>query len=250
MLRAANIAFSYGERRVLDGVSLALDRGEVLGVLGPNGAGKSTLARVVLGLLAPAQGSVIIDDRPLAGLSIRERARHLAAVLQNEQSTFAFTVRELALFARAGKSESDVAAVEAALRRADAHAFADRPLMALSGGERQRALLARALAQDTPFLVLDEPTAYMDLSHQQGFAALVRSLERCGVLWILHDPDLALRYCSQVLVLAGGRIAASGKPKDVLTPELLATVFSVHAERTEDRAGAPHLLVTAALDPR
>src|SRR5690349_7092370 len=123
MLRASDIAFSYGERRVVDGVSFALDRGSVLGVLGPNGAGKSTLARIVLGLLAPLAGSVSVDDRPLAALSIRERARHLAAVLQNEQSAFEFTVRELAMFARAARGPADAQAVEAVLLRADAHAF-------------------------------------------------------------------------------------------------------------------------------
>jgi len=242
---------------VLHDVSLALDRGRVLGVLGPNGAGKSTLARVLLGLLTPERGEVRIDGQALATLSIRDRSRQIAAVLQSEQSAFAFTVRELVLFAREAKrapfaapSAEDFAAVERALGAADALSLAERPLNALSGGEKQRALLARALAQETPYLVLDEPTAFMDLRHQQVFAALVRSLPGVAVIWILHDPDLALRYCTDVLVLENGHTAVAGRPADVLTPELLASVFGVTAERTEDRSGAQHLLVTGVLQSR
>ncbi len=247
---AKDISFRYGTRRVLDGVSLRVERGRVLGVLGPNGAGKSTLARVLLGLLPADAGEVSIDDAALASLPLAARARQVAAVLQGEHTEFAFTVRELVMFARearratfAAPSPADHAAVERALDAADARAFADRALAALSGGERQRALVARALAQETPYLVLDEPTAFMDLRHQHGLAALVRSLGTVGVVWILHDPDLALRYCDEVLVLEQGRVAAR-----TLSPEVLAQVFSVRAELARDSSGAEHLLVTGAAD--
>jgi iron complex transport system ATP-binding protein len=251
-LAAHNLGFSYGSRAVLCQVSLEVNSGEVVGILGPNGAGKSTLARLLLGLQTPSTGRVTIDGAEMATLSVSDRARKIGALLQGELPTFAYTVFELVMFARTARrasfsspSPDDHDAVRRALAAADVTHLSERPLRELSGGERQRARFARALAQTTPYLVLDEPTAALDLQHQQALATKVHGLSQ-GVVWILHDPDLALRYCDRVLVLERGCTVVEGSPTEVLSPELLLKTFGVRAERAQSSAGA-HLLVTGVM---
>ncbi|MCC6809494.1 MAG: ABC transporter ATP-binding protein [Deltaproteobacteria bacterium] len=254
MLSARDLRVAYAPGVfALDGVSIDVSPGEVVGVLGPNGAGKSTLARVLLGLQSASAGEVRIDEQPLSGLTIAERARRVAAVLQDQGPRFSFSVKEVVALAREARhgaftrlGPDDLAAVDRAMRAADVLALADRAFDALSGGERQRVLLARALAQAARYLVLDEPTAFLDLHHRYAFADRIRALADAGgagVVWILHDLDLALRDCHRVYVLAGGRTVAAGAPAEVLVPETLRASFGVEAVLHRDASGRAHVLV-------
>jgi iron complex transport system ATP-binding protein len=235
-LEARDLRVGYAPGQlVVDGVSLTVAPGEVVGVLGPNGAGKSTVARMLLGLLSPASGEVLV------------------AVLQDQGPRFSFSVREVVALARearhpalAALGPDDLRAIDHALAAADVSTLADRSFDALSGGERQRVLLARALAQETPYLVLDEPTAFLDLHHRYVFADRLRALAdrgRTGIVWVLHDLDLALRDCDRIYVLARGKGVASGAAIDVLTTENLRAIFSVDAELHRDASGRGHVLV-------
>jgi iron complex transport system ATP-binding protein len=253
MLSARDLCMAYGRTTVLSGVSIDLAPGEVVGVLGPNGAGKSTLARALLGLLDPVSGEVRVDDVLLSGMEIAARAKQVAAVLQDQGPKFSFSVKEVVALAREARrpafsklDSNDFAAVAAALKTADVETLAERPYDALSGGERQRVLLARALAQQTRYLVLDEPTAFLDLHHRYAFADRVKALAEqngVGILWILHDLDLALRDCHRIYVISGGKCVAEGPPLTVLTPELLRSVFGVEASLHRDAQGRGHVLV-------
>lgn len=255
-LEATALCFRYGEALALSDVSLSLAPGEVLGVLGLNGAGKSTLLRTMLGLQTPDSGTVALDGVPLSSLSLTARARRLAAVLQNEQLGFPYTVRELVMLGRyahrgrfAPLNEEDERAMREALQAVDAAHLAGRRVNQLSGGEQRRALLARALAQNAQYLLLDEPTAALDLPHQLELGALVRSLaqeRRVGVLWVMHDLNLALRHCSSVAILAQGKLAFSGPPKDAFSPSYLRHVFHVDGEQIRDSIGHTHIVFRAA----
>jgi len=237
-LRAEELAFSYGGRDVLGGVSLALGRGELVGVLGPNGSGKTTLVRCLMGFLAPRRGRVTLDGRDVAAWPRRELARQLGVVPQEMPTDFPLLVRELVLLGRVPhlparglgfESARDRAAAEAALAEAALSELADRPLHQLSGGELRRAFIARALAQEPPLLLLDEPTSSLDLRHQLGVLELLRRRARAGagILVVLHDLNLAAAYCDRVVVLAEGRVAAAGPPEIALDPVILSDVYGV-----------------------
>lgn len=239
----------------LDGVSLSLTTGEILGVLGLNGAGKSTLLRVMLGLQTPHAGTITIDGTPLRELSLNARARRVAAVLQNEQLSFPYTVRELVTLGRyahrgrfAALTREDEQLIDQALQAVDATALAARRVNQLSGGEQRRALLARAIAQQAQYLLLDEPTAALDLPHQLELGSLVRKLaaERTvGVLWVMHDLNLALKHCDRVAILAHGKLVFAGAPREALSPAHLRGVFHVDGEQIRDSSGHDHIVFRA-----
>jgi iron complex transport system ATP-binding protein len=247
MLELRDVAFAYGERPVLDGVSLALRPGRVVGLLGPNGAGKSTLVRLAAGLLRPARGSVLLDGRAMSSWPRREIARRIAFLPQDGVMPPAFTGWEIALMGRtphlgwlAAEGPADLAAVERALRLADASAFADRRVGELSGGERQRVLLARALAQEPAVLLLDEPTVHLDLGHQLAMVELVVGMARrsgLAVLAVYHDLNLAAQSCDELLVLHGGRMVARGAPDDVLRSPVVPEVYGVGLELVRRATG-------------
>lgn len=235
VLEAVDLAFAYGRRAALTDVSVAAAPGEVLAVVGPNGSGKSTLLRLLAGLLVPQRGEIRLAGRPLAAWPRRERARRLALVPQEPRLEFPFTVLETALMGRAPHlralgfpGRADLAAAREALAALDVLELAPRPIDTLSGGERQRVFLARALAQAPAVLLLDEPTAHLDLRHQRALSELLRSraaTDGLAVVVVLHDLTLAAALGDRVLVLARGRAAACGPPMAVYRPELLAGVF-------------------------
>jgi len=247
-LRAEDVAFSYGGRDVLGGVSLALERRELVGVLGPNGSGKTTLVRCLMGFLAPRRGRVTLGGRDVAAWPRRQLARHLAVVPQEMPTDFPLLVRELVLLGRVPhlpprglgfESARDRGVAEAALADAALTELADRPLHQLSGGELRRAFIARALAQETPILLLDEPTSSLDLRHQLGILELLRRRARGGaaVLVVLHDLNLAAAYCDRIVVLAQGRVAAAGPPTAALDPAILSDVYGVDLRALDDAGG-------------
>ena len=254
MLQAEQLAVRRGPALVLSDVSLDLLPGQVLGVLGPNGAGKSSLLAGLSGELRPASGRVLLDRRPLADWPGPARARRLAVLPQNSGLEFAFRVEEVVGLGRlphASGRAQDLEIVAAALEAADAGHLRGRSYLTLSGGERQRVHLARVLAQLWPggseqVLLLDEPTSMLDQLHQHSILQAVRGCAERGtaVLVILHDLNLAARYCDRLLLLAGGRPQALGSPQEVLRAELLKTVFGLEVliQRHPERG---HPLVVA-----
>ncbi|MFZ3025559.1 heme ABC transporter ATP-binding protein [Pseudomonas sp.] len=237
MLRADNLSVRRGPCTVLAGIDLQLHDGEVLGVLGPNGAGKSTLLAALSGDLPAAQGQVSLDQRPLADWSGPARAQRLAVLAQSSSLEFAFSVEQVVGMGRLPHSsgqQEDQRIVAAALQAADAQHLSGRNYLALSGGERQRVHLARVLAQVWPggagqILLLDEPTSMLDPLHQHTILQAVRDFAGRGaaVLVILHDLNLAARYCDRVLLLQEGRPYLLGSPAEVLAPAPLRAVFGL-----------------------
>lgn len=232
-LRAEGLSFGYRGRPVLSEVSLELSPGEWLALLGPNGSGKSTLLRLLAGLLKPGRGRVWLEGKPLAERSSWARGQAVAFVPQSGSYPEDLTVEEvvrlgriphLGLLGREG--QEDLEAVEWAMAQTQTQAFRHRLLPTLSGGERQRVLLARALAVRPRYLLLDEPTTYLDLHHQAELVGLLAGLRAggIGILTVLHDPNLALR-ADRVAFLAGGRVAAEGRPGEVIQEPLLARVY-------------------------
>ena len=232
-VEVVDISRWYGNVVAVNGISFALEPG-VTGLLGPNGAGKTTLLRLLSGSLVPREGEIRLDDRVLGELGDRERARALAVVPQSESSPFPVTVREMVgmgRYAHLGPWESvgtrDRAVVDEALERCAVAALAVRQLDELSGGERQRARIARALAQEAPVLLLDEPTAGLDLRYRMELFHLLQELRADGLalLVVTHDLNLAARFADRLLLLDRGRERAGGAPRDVLSRETLEDVY-------------------------
>lgn len=233
-LEAKGLSAGYGDRLVLHDVSLAVDESEVVSVVGPNGTGKSTLIRALTGLVPLRAGDVRISGRALATLSRPAIARHVAVVPQALETLFPFSVREIVALGRTARLDAfgragpqDAAAVARALELLDLTPLADRRIDQISGGERQRVVLAMALAQEAPVLLLDEPTVHLDPAHQLATIALVRRLareQRLAVLAVVHDLNLAA-LADRVIVLAEGRVVRSGGPSEVIKEALVREVF-------------------------
>lgn len=237
MISVRTVSAAYGVQRVLQDVDLVLARGEVFGLIGPNGSGKTSLIRAISAGLKTNSGSILIDGRDLHSLSDAERARLIAVVPQSAQLPPAFTVWECASLGRTphlswlGRmGPRDEARVEYALKATETWSLKDRRVGELSGGEQQRVLLARALGQDCPALLLDEPTAHLDLHHQIALLKLVHKLaheQNLAVLIAMHDLNHAAMYADRVTLLVGGRVRATGTPSEVLTADLLQNAYQV-----------------------
>ncbi|QIS03875.1 heme ABC transporter ATP-binding protein [Nocardia brasiliensis] len=220
------------QRRVLEDVDFDVVAGEIVALVGPNGAGKSTLLAALAGELAPSAGVIELDGHALTHWSPLDMARRRAVLPQTHSVGFPFTAREVVAMGRApwlrtGRRELDDERIAAAMTAADVKHLAARSFPTLSGGERARVALARVLAQDTGTLLLDEPTAALDLGHQEAVLHLATARARAGaaVVIVLHDLGIAAAYADRVAVLDAGRIAADGPPRKVLTTELLTRVY-------------------------
>ncbi|QWC85157.1 ABC transporter ATP-binding protein [Nocardioidaceae bacterium] len=251
MIEAHGLSWAYGHDRVLDAVSLATPPGRVLGLIGPNGSGKTTLLRLLHGALTSRTGTVEVDGEPLADLSPVEVARRVAVVVQEDGGESVMTVAETVLLGRTPHlgtwqrtGEDDRRIAGDALSRVGATHLAARPFALLSGGERQRVLIARALAQRTTHLLLDEPTNHLDVRYQHEVLGLVRRLATdlaTTTVVVLHDLNLAARYCDELVLLGGGGVAASGATREVLVPEVLEPVYGIGVDPLEVD-GRLHLL--------
>ena len=252
-LRLAGLTVRYGDRTALSDVSLVARPGEFVALAGPNGSGKTTLLRAVLGFLPTDAGTVELFGRPVGSMSVLERARSVAWVPQGEVPRDDVRLRDYVLYGRFayhGPLDAETADDQAIAERVLCEVgLADRAqdgILSLSGGERQRAVLARALAQTTPLLLLDEPTSHLDIGHQLDLLTRVRSLAEHGhvaVVAALHDLNLAARFADRIVVLSRGRRVADGSPSEVISEELLARVWGVVADlRRDPRSGAPYLL--------
>jgi iron complex transport system ATP-binding protein len=235
-----HVTAGYGGQPVVRDVDLRVDAGEVVGLVGPNGSGKTTLVRVASRALRPSAGRVLVGGVDPYELPARRAAQRVAVVPQDVLPAFSFTALEVALMGRAPYrsgwslgSGDDWSLVRRAMETTGVGDLADRPIEELSGGERRRVVLAQALAQDAPVVLLDEPTTHLDLRHVLELHAVVRrmaTVDDKAVLAIFHDLTLAASICDRMYALAGGRIVAEGAPEDVVTPSLLADVYEVDAE--------------------
>jgi len=257
-LTAEHVSFEYDTRDEaarafsLHDVSVPVQRGSLTGLLGPNGCGKTTLLRLMAGVLRPRQGSIALNGRPLGGISRRELARHVAVVPQETHPAFDYSVLEMALMGRHPhlgtfqlEGPRDIAIAQESLAATGTAHLAHRPYMTLSGGEKQRVVIAGALAQLPDVLLLDEPTASLDLAYQLEVAALLSRLNReRGVTMVLatHDLNLAASLCDSLVLLRSGRVLAQGPTRDVLTGTLIQQLYDVEAD-VRFHEGAGHLTV-------
>ena len=244
----SQIDVSLGGRVVLSGVDLSVAPGEIVGLVGPNGAGKTTLLRVASRVLVPDAGEARFAGRLLGDYSRRELSRAVAVVPQDSAIPFPFRAGELVIMGRAPHqpllgfdSRSDVRRAQLALERVGIAHLADRSVFELSGGERQLVAFARALAQASDLMLLDEPTAFLDLRHRVEVLAVVRELadEGRSALVVSHDLNLVARVCDRLEVLSAGRLVASGPPAEVLTPSLLAEAYGIEADVVPAPEGSP-----------
>lgn len=249
-LRAEALRLAYDDRVVVDGVDLEVPTGRVTVVVGPNGCGKSTLLRGLGRLLRPRGGAVLLDGDDVRSLPTREVARRLGLLPQQPVVPQGVTVLELVERGRHPHhglfrtwSRADEVAVASALERTDLVDLAAVPVDSLSGGQRQRVWLAMVLAQDTPVLLLDEPTSFLDIAHQLDVLDLVRGLSTDGgrtVVMVLHDLGMAARYADHLVAVRDGRVVAEGPPAEVVTPEVVEAVFGVAAHvLTDPLTGSP-----------
>jgi iron complex transport system ATP-binding protein len=231
------LSFVFGTTRVLKDISLSIEEGEFLALMGPNGSGKTTLLRCMMNYLTPKQGGVLVDAKPVHTMTDKEIAQLFAVVPQTSPIDFSFTAYEMVMMGRipharsrlSNEKESDVKAVREAMKRTGTWEFADREFAGLSGGERQRVIIARALAQDPEILLLDEPTVYLDITGQLEIMDLLRELNGSGltIIAVMHDINLASRYCGKIALLHEGRLESHGTPQEVFTPENVMRIYSV-----------------------
>jgi iron complex transport system ATP-binding protein len=247
-LEASLVAVQRGGRSILESIDLRIGPGELLAIVGPNGSGKSTLLRALAGIWPISAGSILLDQRPIGSLSRREIARRIAFLPQDGRLDFAFTVEEVVAMGRyphrgrfQREGRADRAAIETALECCDVSALRDRFVNTLSGGERQRVLIARSLAVEPDFVLLDEPTASLDVEHAMGILDLCRKLVSAGrsVALATHDLNAVARYASRVALIESGHIAHCGERDRVLLPETLERVFGVRAETLSTAGGEP-----------
>jgi iron complex transport system ATP-binding protein len=246
-LRATGVSVRLAGRLVLDGVDVEVAPGAWVSVIGPNGAGKSTLVRALVGTVATVAGTVTIDDHTLGQLGRRGWSRRVAVVPQAPVIPPGTTVHDYVLLGRTPhlgplgrEGAADLAVVHRVLSDLDLVAMADRTLSSLSGGERQRVVIGRALAQEAPVLVLDEPTTALDIGHQQDVLELVDQLRRergLAVLATMHDLTMAGRYSDRLVLLEGGRVVAEGTPAEVLTEEVVARFYRARVRLLSDEDG-------------
>ncbi len=239
MIEVEGVGATLGGRTVLDGISLTIGKGRILGVLGPNGCGKSTLLRCIAGLLKPSAGEVRIDGVPVRSMKPKTIAQLMAFQAQESVVALGFTVRSIVEMGRLphrtffeADDARDAQIVEHSMAQMGIAALADRAVETLSGGERQRVSIARALAQDTAVLILDEPSNHLDVHHQFAVLDLLHELvDRSGltVVITLHDLRLASRICDSIALLHDGKLAALGTPVEALTPAAIAQVYRVGA---------------------
>lgn len=236
-LSLRGVGFSAGRKTILSGIDLHLEAGTICGLVGRNGSGKSTLLKIIARQIAPTEGSVCWGARDADGLQARAFARHVSFMPQFTPAADGMTVRELVSLGRfpwhgtLGRFRaSDADAVEEAIRRTGLELFADRRVDAMSGGERQRAWIAMMLAQNARCLILDEPTSALDLAHQAGVLSLIRRLaeeRELTVLVVLHDINLAARYCDTIMALNAGRMLMTGSAKEIMRADALKRIFGV-----------------------
>jgi len=256
-IHTRDLSFAYKDRGVLHAVSLSVEKGEMVGILGPNGSGKTTLLRVLSAVLR-AQGEIKLNGRKIATYGRRELSKLFAVVAQESHVNFPYTVAEIVLMGRASyhspfalEGKKDLEVARASMELTDCLSLSDRYLHELSGGEKQRVMIARALAQEPEILLLDEPSAFLDLKHQVQVFELLHRLNRERVLTIvaaLHDLNLAALFFSRLVMLREGKIYRDGSPREVLTEKTIDEVYGIRVRVEADPSGEkPQLFVCPSL---
>ena len=252
-LETRGLRLAYETRVIVEDLNLSLQTGRITAIIGPNGCGKSTILRSLARLLAPKSGAVLLDGKDIHSLPSRVLARQLAILPQGPVSPEGLTVEALAWFGRyphqnfmQGRSSGDARIIREALTQTGMLELKDRALETLSGGQRQRAWIAMSLAQDTPFLLLDEPTTYLDVMHQLEVLQLLTTLNADTgktIVMVLHDLNQAARFSHELIAVQNGRVVAQDTPERVLTLQLLRSVFGLEAHLIRDpHAGTPHVI--------
>ena len=248
MLKVDGLCFSVEQNEIIKNICLEVKKGEFVGLIGPNGSGKSTLLKNIYKVLRPLSGAIFLNDKSILDMNNKEAAQEMAVVAQENETGFDFTVNEIVLMGRhpyKGLFESDTpedhTIVDRALKRVGMFQMAERSFINLSGGEKQRVLIARALVQDTEFLVLDEPTNHLDIGYQINIMDLIKNI---GITTFaaIHDLNIAALYCDRLITLKDGVIITSGVPEDVLSVELIRRMFGIEVELfTSKHTGAIHI---------
>ena len=235
-IKSENINVTLEKNNILKGINIEVDNKEVVGIIGPNGSGKSTLLKCIYRVLKPNDGAILLDNVDIKEMSVKESSKRLAVLSQHNNYNFDFTVKDIVLMGRSphkkfmeSDNKEDYDIVNEALKKVDMFEFKDRSFQSLSGGEQQRVILARALAQQPKCLILDEPTNHLDIKYQLQLMRIVKGLG-IEVIAAIHDLNIAAMYCDKIYVLKDGEIIKYGKPKDVLTKEIIKDVYEVDAE--------------------
>jgi iron complex transport system ATP-binding protein len=256
MIRMEKIQCGYGPRIVLDGVDLEIKKGEFVGIIGPNGSGKTTVLRAITRLIKPVRGKIYLEDRDIYTLNHKEVAQKLAVVSQN-LPVITMTVKEFVLLGRVPyynnlqffEDKQDLIAADRAMAMTDTDRLKDHFMSEMSGGEVQLAFIARAIAQEPSLLLLDEPTAHLDITHQVSILDLIKRLNRqynLTVIIVLHDLNLASEYCDRLVLMDNGRIKKTGTPEEVLTYEDIEEVYhTVVVVEKNPLSGKPFVLVVS-----
>lgn len=248
-IKTSGLSYGVNGKTIVDDVAFEIKRNEFLCIVGPNGAGKSTLLRLLARIINPTAGRILVDGENISGYEAKELYKKISFLPQTSYFDFPLSVLEVVLTGRypylgifESESEKDIRRAEDCLSLVDLEGFSRRKVTTLSGGEQQRVSIARVLAQETDFIFLDEPSSHLDIHHKFALMELLRSLaqEGKGIVAVLHDLDLASKFCERILVLENGRVAALGEPSRVLSEKLLSSVFKV---RGSWDPGSENLLV-------
>lgn len=248
-----NLSANYGNKKVLDSISLSFDCNQFTGLIGPNGSGKSTLLKCIYRVLTPTNGIINIGDKELSSFSYRESSKLIAVLTQHHISGFDLSVEDVVLMGRTpykkiteSDNEEDFKLARKAMEETGVLDMAKQPFTTLSGGEQQRVMLARSLTQNTPCLILDEPTNHLDITYQLQIMDLIKKKEMT-VIAAIHDLNIAALYCDKIVALKNGKIIASGSPKEVLTPSLIDKLYHVKAEIIHRKDGKLAIIYESAV---
>ena len=248
VLDISSLSFDFGSKNILADIDLSIKNNGIVGIIGPNGSGKSTLLKCIYRVLKPKTGTIFIDGKNINDYQFKETAKKMAVVAQHNDTHFDFNVLEMVLIGRSPHkkfmerdSAEDIELAYKALEQVNMKDFADRNFSSLSGGEKQRIILARALVQNTDCLILDEPTNHLDIKHQLHFMSLAKDL-KITVISAIHDLNIAAMYCDKIYALKEGQIIASGSVNEVITEEVIKTLYDVEAKIIYDEEKKPHVI--------
>ena len=248
VLDISSLSFNFGSKNILADIDLSIKDNEIVGIIGPNGSGKSTLLKCIYRVLKPKTGTIFIDGKNINDYQFKETAKKMAVVAQHNDTHFDFNVLERVLIGRSPHkkfmerdSAEDIELAYKALEQVNMKDFADRNFSSLSGGEKQRIILARALVQNTDCLILDDPKNHLDIKHQLHFMSLAKDL-KITVISAIHDLNIAAMYCDKIYALKEGQIIASGSVYEVITEEVIKTLYDVEAKIIYDEEKKPHVI--------
>lgn len=247
-LSIENLEVTLSSTPILKGMSLSLEKGDFVGVIGPNGSGKSTLLKSIYRTITPTRGSILLEGQAIQNMSYKKSAQQMAVVGQHNEQSFEFNVFDLVMMGRSPHkgfmdrdTESDFELTKEALKKVSMADFQHRNYNTLSGGEKQRVILARALTQQADLLILDEPTNHLDVKHQLEIMNVVKSLDTT-VIFAVHDLNIALMYCNKICIVNDGKVVATGRPEELITPKMIKDIYGVEASIIETNSQKMHVI--------